>query len=79
MMALSAGGRCWATCRLLKPLHEMPVMPTLPLHQSRSASQAMASQMSSCSRTEYSSASVPSESPLPRRSRRTQAKPWPAT
>ena len=32
MIARSAGGLSAATCRLLKPLHEMPIIPTAPLH-----------------------------------------------
>ena len=33
MMAFSAGGCIAATCSELKPPQEMPIMPTLPLHQ----------------------------------------------
>ena len=73
MMALSAGGRRAATCRLLNPVHEMPVMPTAPVHQGWAAIQAIDSQTSWCSRAVYSSRMTPSESPVPRRSRRTQA------
>ena len=32
MIAFKAGGRSAAICRLLKPLHEIPVMPTAPVH-----------------------------------------------
>ena len=43
MIALSAGGRRAATCRLLKPPQEPPVMPTAPSHQGWAAIQAMTS------------------------------------
>ena len=33
MIAFSAGGCLAATCSALKPPQEMPIMPTLPLHQ----------------------------------------------
>ena len=33
MIAFSAGGRCIATWSELKPPQEMPIIPTLPLHQ----------------------------------------------
>lgn len=75
MIALRCSGVCEATCRLLNPLQEMPVMPTFPLHHCWAASHSITSQMSSCSRGEYSSSSTPSESPLPRRSRRTHTYP----
>lgn len=32
MIAFSAGGRRAATCSELKPLQEMPNIPTLPVH-----------------------------------------------
>ncbi|SLI50057.1 Uncharacterised protein [Mycobacteroides abscessus subsp. abscessus] len=70
-IAFSAGGRRAATCRLLNPPQEMPIIPTLPSHQGWSASHAITSQASSCSVGRYSSVSTPSESPLPRRSTRT--------
>ena len=79
MIAFSAGGRLAATCSALKPPQEIPVMPTLPLHQGCAASCAMISQASSCSSGRYSSARSPSESPEPRRSIRAQAMPWPAS
>ena len=75
MTALSAGGRRAASWRLLKPPHEMPVMPTAPEHHGCAAIQAMTSSRSSCSCGWYSSSSTPSDSPLPRRSTRTQAYP----
>ena len=53
-------------------------MPTAPLHQGCSASQAITSSASSCSCGRYSSSRMPSESPVPRRSTRTPAYPWPA-
>ncbi len=70
--AFSAGGRRAATCSPLKPPQEMPIMPTVPLHQGCFASQAMISSASSCSCFRYSSASRPSESPLPAMSTRAQ-------
>ena len=73
MMAFSAGGRWLATCSALKPPQEMPIMPTLPLHQGCAASQAITSTASACSCGRYSSASRPSESPEPRMSTRTAA------
>ena len=44
MIAFSAGGRWLATCNALKPPHEIPIMPTAPLHQGWAASQAITSQ-----------------------------------
>ena len=70
MMVLSAGGWRAAICRPLKPPQEMPIIATCPSHQSCAASQAMASQPSSCSCTVYSSSIRPSLSPVPRMSRR---------
>ena len=58
-MAFSAGGRRAATCSALNPPHEMPIMPTAPLHQGCAASQAMTSSASSCSCSAYSSNSRP--------------------
>ena len=72
-MAFSAGGRRAATCSPLKPPHEIPIMPTAPLHQGWAASQAMISSASSCSCWAYSSDNRPSDSPLPRISTRTPA------
>src|SRR6185312_2143789 len=77
-MALRAGGRWAATWSALNPLHEIPIMPTLPVHQGWAAIQAMISHASACSWGRYSSSRIPSDSPVPRMSARTQAKPWPA-
>ena len=55
MIAFSAGGRRAATWRLLKPLHEMPIIPTAPVHHGCAAIQAITSSASSCSWREYSS------------------------
>ena len=55
MMAFSAGGRWLATCSALKPPQEMPIMPTVPLHQGCAASQAITSTASACSCGRYSS------------------------
>src|SRR5919108_309288 len=71
--ACSAGGRRAATCRPLNPPHEIPIIPTAPLHHGCSASQAMTSSASSRSWGRYSSSRIPSESPVPRRSTRTPA------
>ena len=43
MTAFSAGGRRAATCSPLKPPHEMPNMPTAPVHQGCAASHAITS------------------------------------
>ena len=43
MIARSAGGRSAATWRLLKPLQEMPIIPTAPVHHGCAASQAITS------------------------------------
>ncbi len=48
-------------------------MPTAPLHHGWLASQAITSSASSSSGWLYSSASTPSDSPLPRMSTRTAA------
>ena len=45
-IALSAGGRCAATWSELKPLHEMPIMPTFPVHHGCAAIHAMTSHAS---------------------------------
>jgi hypothetical protein len=50
-------------------------MPTAPLHHGWAAAQAMVATASFCSCGEYSSCSVPSELPLPRRSTRNAAMP----
>ena len=73
MMAFSSGGRWAATCRLLKPPQEMPIIPTSPVHHGWAASQRSTSRQSSCSCGWYSSSSTPSESPEPRMSTRTAA------
>jgi hypothetical protein len=65
--------RSAATCSALKPPHEMPIMPTLPVHQGWLASQAMTAAPSASSCGRYSSARMPSESPDPRMSTRTAA------
>ncbi len=43
------GGRRAAICRPLKPPQEMPIIPTLPVHQDCCANQASTSSASSCS------------------------------
>ena len=73
MTAFSAGGRRDATWSALKPPHEIPNIPTAPVHQGCSASHAITSSASSISCGRYSSCRIPSESPLPRRSTRTPA------
>jgi len=73
MIAFSAGGRSAATCRLLKPLHEIPVIPTLPVHQGWREIHSITSTASACSWAEYSSPIAPSESPEPRMSTRIAA------
>ena len=73
MIAFSAGGRSAATWSELNPPHEMPVMPTDPLHQGCAAIQAMTETPSSSSCCRYSSSRMASESPEPRMSVRTQA------
>ncbi len=73
MTARSAGGASAATCNELKPPHEIPIMPTRPLHHGCSASQAISSTASFNSAAEYSSPNNPSESPLPRMSTRIAA------
>ena len=70
MIASSAGGRSAATWSALKPPQEIPVMPTVPLHQDCAASQAITSTASSSSTWVYSSRISPSESPVPRMSTR---------
>src|SRR5699024_839174 len=56
----------------------MPIIAVRPLHQGCSVSQASTSSTSSSSCSKYSSVRTPSESPLPRRSTRRHAYPWPA-
>ena len=78
MIASSAGGRSAAIWSALKPAQELPIIPTLPVHQGCSASQAIASTPSSSSCARYSSVITPSDSPEPRMSIRTDAYPCPA-
>ena len=73
MIALSAGGRRAATWRLLKPPHEMPIMPTEPVHHGCAAIQAIDLEQSSCSCGWYSSSSTPVGLAEPRKSTRTHA------
>ncbi len=73
MIAPSAGGRSAATWSALKPPHEMPVIPTAPEHHGCAASQAITSSASACSCAVYSSSRIPSDSPVPRMSTRTDA------
>ena len=72
-IAPSAGGRLAATWSELNPLHEMPIIPTLPVHQGCSAIHAIVSHASDCSCGRYSSSRIPSDSPVPRWSTRMQA------
>ena len=72
-IAPSAGGRFAATWSELNPLHEMPIMPTFPVHHDCSAIHAMTSHASDCSCGRYSSSRTPSDSPVPRWSTRMQA------
>ena len=65
-MALSAGGAMAATCTVVKPEYDVPSIPTDPLDQSCSASQAMASYESWVSSLMYSSIETPPELPVPR-------------
>src|SRR4029450_240091 len=69
-IAFSAGGRSIATCSELNPDHEVPYIPTLPLDQGRSASQAIPSAGPSSSPAVYSPVASPSEEPVPRMSSR---------
>ena len=73
MMASRPSGWRAATCRLLKPPQEMPIMPMRPVHQGCLRSQAMTDSASCSSCSEYSSSIKPCESPLPRMSTRMQA------
>ena len=71
MIAFNAGGRRIAMWIELKPPHEMPNMPTLPVENGWRASQAMTSSPSFCSISLYSyGMSVPSLLPVPRMSTR---------
>ncbi len=73
-MAFSAGGRRSATWIALNPPHEMPHMPTAPVHHGWAASQAMTSSASRCSVSVYSpSGRVPPLRPVPRMSTRAPA------
>ena len=62
----SSGGRRAAICSPLNPPHDLPMMPTRPVHHGCAASQASTSSASSCSCGRYSSSMTPSESPEPR-------------
>ena len=74
-IALSAGGRSIATWIELNPPHDVPYIPTFPVHQSCAASHVMTSQTSACSCGWYSSSAMPWDDPVPRRSSRHTAKP----
>ena len=63
--ALRAGGFFAAIWSPLKPPHEMPIIPTLPLHQGCFAIHAMTRVPSLISVSEYSSVMWPSLSPVP--------------
>ena len=68
--------RRWAPGRHLQavePAQEIPIIPTVPLHQGRAASQSITARQSSCSWSKYSPWHAPSLSPLPRMSTRTPA------
>ena len=54
------GGRRLATCSALKPPQEMPIMPTVPLHQGCWLSHSITSIASSCSCRRYSPPLTPS-------------------
>ena len=73
MMVFKAGGWRAAICSPLKPPQEMPIIATWPSHQPCAAIQAIRSQPSICSCTEYSSVMIPSLSPVPRMSTRIEA------
>ncbi len=76
MIAFSAGGGGWriAIWIELKPPQEIPHMPTEPVHQGWSASQAMTTSASRCSCSVYSPAgSSPSLLPVPLMSTRAPA------
>jgi hypothetical protein len=75
-IAPSADGRRMATWIELKPLYDVPNMPTRPVHHGWAASQAMTATRSSCSRAGYSSTATPVEEPVPRRSSRHTAYPY---
>ena len=74
-IAFSAGGRRAASCNELKPEYDVPYMPTAPVDQGWSASQAMTAARSDCSSAGYSSVAMPSDEPVPRTSTRATAKP----
>ena len=70
-IAFSAGGRRIAIWIELNPPHEIPHIPTAPLHHGWAASHAITSSPSRCSSSEYSkSGGVPSLAPVPRMSTR---------
>ena len=62
-----------AICTELNAPYEMPVMPTLPLHQGCFDSQSITWSVSWCSFTAYSSSGKPSDAPVPRTSSRIPA------
>lgn len=72
-IALSGSGARAAIRRELKPPQEMPIMPTLPLHQGCAASQLTTSTPSAGSVAECPSVGMPSLLPWPRVSTRTEA------
>jgi hypothetical protein len=74
MIALSAGGCSAATCSELKPLYDVPNIPTLPLDHGCSASHAIVSTWSCHSRSVYSSTAMPCDDPVPRTSARQTAR-----
>ncbi len=57
-IAFSCGGFLAATCNELKPPHEIPIMPTLPLLQGCCSIHFITSKQSSCSCSKYSSVLV---------------------
>ena len=72
-IARSAGGPSIAAWSVANPAYELPNIPTEPVHQGCSASQAMTAHRSSASVAGYSSTATPSEVPVPRVSTRQTA------
>ena len=70
--AFNAGGALIAACMLAVPPHEVPNIPTLPLHQGCAAIQSITFRASASSSSEYMSGMRPSLSPDPRMSTRRQ-------
>src|SRR5713226_9571160 len=66
MTARTAGGRRAAICRTLNPPQDLPIRPTAPVHHGCAAIQAITAMPSASSCSVYSSASRPSDSPVPR-------------